>query len=141
MAKSTFWTDFKAFAVKGNMIDLAVGVIIGGAFGKIITSLVNDVLMPPIGMLLGGIDFKELKWVLTVPENGLLNAAPATINYGMFIQNVFDFLIVALCIFTVIRLLTRLKLKSEEAPAPAAKSDEAALLEEIRDLLREQGKK
>jgi large conductance mechanosensitive channel len=141
--KGTFWADFKTFAGRGNMIDLAVGVIVGGAFGKIITSLVNDILMPPIGMLLGGIDFKELKWVLTVPENGLLHAAPATINYGMFIQNVFDFLIVALCIFTVIRILTRLRLKAEveAAPAPAAKSDEAALLEEIRDLLRERNKK
>ena len=139
MAKGKFWADFKAFAVKGNMIDMAVGVIVGGAFGKIITSLVNDILMPPIGLLLGGVDFKELKWVLNAPHNGLLGAAPATINYGMFIQNVLDFFIVALCIFMVIRVLTKIKLKAEAAPA--AKPADVALLEEIRDLLKTQNKK
>jgi large conductance mechanosensitive channel len=140
MAKSKFWADFKAFAVKGNMIDMAVGVIIGGAFGKIITSLVNDVLMPPLGMLIGGVDFKELKVVLNAPPSGLLSAtAPATINYGMFIQNVLDFLIVALCIFMVVRMLSKLKRKQEAAPA--AKPADVALLEEIRDLLKTQNKK
>jgi large conductance mechanosensitive channel len=140
MAKSTFWADFKSFAIKGNMIDLAVGVIVGGAFGKIVTSLVNDILMPPLGMLLGGVDLKALKVVLNAPKEGLLSAAaPATINYGMFIQNVFDFLIVALCIFLVVRTLVRLKLK--DAPAPAAKPADVALLEEIRDLLKAQNKK
>ncbi len=139
MAKGKFWADFKAFAVKGNMIDMAVGVIIGGAFGKIITSLVNDILMPPLGMLIGGIDFKDLKVVLDAPGNGLLGSEPATINYGMFIQNVLDFFIVAMCIFIVIRLLSKLKRKAE-APAPAKPAD-VALLEEIRDLLKAQNKK
>jgi len=138
MGKWKFWADFKAFAVKGNMIDMAVGVIVGGAFGKVITSLVNDVLMPPLGMLIGGIDFKELKVVLNAPESGLLGTEPATINYGMFIQNVFDFFVVAMCIFLAIRVLSKLKRKEEAAPA--AKPAEVALLEEIRDLLKKQQK-
>lgn len=138
MAKGKFWAEFRAFAVKGNMIDMAVGVIVGGAFGKIVTSLVNDVLMPPIGMLVGGIDFKELKVVLDAPKNGLLGTEPATINYGMFIQNVFDFFIVAMCIFLMIRILSKLKRKEEAAPA--AKPADVALLEEIRDLLAKQQK-
>ncbi len=138
MAKGKFWADFKAFAIKGNMIDMAVGVIVGGAFGKIITSLVNDILMPPLGMLIGGIDFKELKVVLDAPKNGLLGTAPATINYGMFIQNVLDFFIVAMCIFLVIRLITKHKRQQveAEAAAPAPKPEDVALLEEIRDLLK-----
>ena len=144
MAKGKFWADFKAFAMKGNMLDMAVGVIIGGAFGKIITSLVNDVLMPPLGMLIGGVDFKDLKVVLSIPEKfqvGTLSAEPATINYGMFIQNVLDFFIVAMCIFLVIRLIGRMKRKEEEKPAaPAPKPEDVALLEEIRDLLKEQKK-
>lgn len=119
------------------MIDMAVGVIVGGAFGKIITSLVNDILMPPLGMLIGGMNFSELKWTLTVPEKmqvGTIGAAPATINYGMFIQNVLDFLIIALCIFFVVRLLAKLKKKEEANPAtPAA---DVMLLQEIRDLLK-----
>lgn len=142
MAKGKFWADFKAFAVKGNMIDMAVGVIIGGAFGKIVTSLVNDILMPPLGMLIGGVDFKDLKVVLSIPEElqvGTLSSEPATINYGMFIQNVLDFFIVALCIFLFVRLISKLKKKEEVAPAaPAAKPDDVVLLEEIRDLLKKQ---
>lgn len=134
MAKGKFWADFKAFAVKGNMIDMAVGVVIGGAFGKIITSLVNDILMPPLGMLIGGIDFKALKIVLPAHAVGAADVVPATINYGMFIQNILDFLIIALCIFMVIRLIGKLKRKEEEKPA--AKPADVALLEEIRDLLK-----
>ena len=136
MANGKFWADFKAFAVKGNMIDLAVGVIIGGAFGKIITSLVNDILMPLLGMLIGGVDFKALKVTLPAPIGADVAAgtAPATINYGIFIQNIFDFLIIALCIFLAIRLIGKLK-RNEEAK-PAAKPADVALLEEIRDLLK-----
>jgi len=142
MAKGKFWADFKAFAVKGNMIDMAVGVIIGGAFGKIVSSLVNDILMPPLGMLIGGVDFKDLKVVLSIPEKfqvGTLGAEPATINYGLFLQNVLDFLIVAMAIFLFVRLLSKLKKKEEEKPAaPAPKPDDVILLEEIRDLLKKQ---
>lgn len=144
MAKGKFWADFKAFAMKGNMIDMAVGVIIGGAFGKIVSSLVNDILMPPIGLLIGGVDFKDLKAVLSVPEKfqiGNVPLEPATINYGMFIQNVLDFFIIAMCIFLFIRLLNNLKKKEEEKPAaPAPKADDVVLLEEIRDLLKAQNK-
>ena len=135
MANGKFWADFKAFAVKGNMIDMAVGVIIGGAFGKIITSLVNDILMPPLGMLIGGIDFKELKVPLpaSIGTELAADAVPATINYGLFIQNILDFFIVAMCIFLVVRMIARLKSKQEEV---AAKPADVALLEEIRDLLK-----
>lgn len=142
MAKGKFWSDFKAFAVKGNMIDMAVGVIVGGAFGNIVTSLVNDILMPPLGMLIGGVDFKDLKVVLSLPEQlqvGTLSAAPATINYGIFIQYVLNFFIIAMCIFLVVRLINRMKKKEEEKPAaPAPKPDDVLLLEEIRDLLKKQ---
>lgn len=144
MAKGKFWAEFKAFAVKGNMVDMAVGVIIGGAFGKIVTSLVNDILMPPLGMLIGGVDFKELKFVLSIPERfqvGTLAAEPTTINYGLFIQNILDFFIVALCVFLLVRLIGKLKKKEEEKPAaPAPKPEDVVLLEEIRDLLKKQNK-
>lgn len=144
--KSKFLSDFKAFAMKGNVIDMAVGVIIGAAFGKIVTSLVNDVLMPAIGKLIGGIDFTTLKWVLTdavVDEAGNVTTAEVAMGYGQFIQNIVDFLIIALCIFLFIRLLTKLttRKKAEEPAAPAAppeSSAEAKLLTEIRDLLKEQ---
>jgi len=137
--------EFKEFAVKGNMLDMAVGIIIGGAFGKIITSLVNDVLMPPLGMLLGKVDFTSLKAVLQKGNDAVMDGVaviqPAvsevTINYGMFIQTVIDFLIVAFCIFLVIKGMNSLKRKEEAAPAaPPAPSDEAVLLKEIRDLLK-----
>jgi large conductance mechanosensitive channel len=140
MANGKFWADFKTFAMKGNMLDMAVGVIVGGAFGKIISSLVNDILMPPIGLLIGGVDFKDLKVVLSIPERfqiGNVPLEPATINYGMFIQNVFDFIIVAMCVFLFIRLINSFKRKQEEQPAaPAPKPDDVVLLEEIRDLLK-----
>lgn len=135
-----FLKDFKEFAVKGNVIDMAVGVIIGGAFGKIVTSLVNDIIMPAIGFITGGIDFKDYKFILkdaAVAADGSEIAA-VTINYGMFIQYIVDFLIVAFCIFVVIRALMKFKKKKEEAPALApAPSKEEVLLTEIRDLLKE----
>ena len=155
MAKSTFLQDFKAFAMKGNVVDMAVGVIIGGAFGKIVTSVVNDIIMPPIGLLVGGDNFKDLKLPLqkAVPEK--LNEAgeviekaipEVTLNYGNFLQQTFDFLIIAFSIFVMIKLITKLtekKKKEEEAapapaPAPAPEpSAEEKLLTEIRDLLKE----
>lgn len=176
MAK--FWSDFKAFAMKGNVVDMAIGVVVGGAFGKIVTSLVNDVIMPLVGWLVGGIDLSklhvELKGTLASQvAEGVDKAADIVggesavsegvqaitkevdsvfLNYGNFIQEIVNFLIIALCIFLCIRLVTNMgnKLrKKEEAPAeeapaapaePAApvKSDEAALLEEIRDLLKKE---
>lgn len=150
MAK--FIEDFKAFALKGNVVDMAVGVIIGGAFGKIVTSVVNDIIMPPIGILVGGVDFKDLKLVLkdAVPEvldeagNVTQTAvAEVTLNYGAFIQNVIDFLIIAFAIFLMIKGITRLselrkKKEVEETPAaPPAPSKEEVILTEIRDLLKE----
>ena len=146
MAKSSFLQDFKAFAMKGNVIDMAVGVIIGGAFGKIVTALVNDVIMPAIGLLIGGINFKDLKLTLSpeeLNEAGEVVKAAVTLNYGNFLQQTFDFIIIALSIFTVIRVITKLttKKKAEEpapAPAPAPEpSAEEKLLTEIRDLLKE----
>ncbi|MBO5467813.1 MAG: large-conductance mechanosensitive channel protein MscL [Prevotella sp.] len=144
-----FLTEFKQFAVKGNAIDMAVGVIIGGAFGKIVTSIVNDIIMPPIGWLIGGVDFKDLKVVLkdAVPEqldeagNVVQKAvAEVTLNYGVFIQNVIDFIIIAFCVFMLVKFITNLNKKKEEPaapPAPPAPSAEEKLLTEIRDLLKE----
>lgn len=148
MAKSTFLQDFKAFAMKGNVVDMAVGVIIGGAFGKIVTSVVNDIIMPPIGLLVGGVNFKDLKWVMkeaTTAADGT-EVAAVTLNYGNFLQQTFDFLIIAFSIFVMIKLIAKLteKKKQEEeaapapAPAPAPEpSAEEKLLTEIRDLLKE----
>ncbi|MBP3613824.1 MAG: large-conductance mechanosensitive channel protein MscL [Bacteroidaceae bacterium] len=148
MAKSTFLQDFKAFAMKGNVVDMAVGVIIGGAFGKIVTSVVNDIIMPPIGLLVGGVNFKDLKWVMkeaTTAADGT-EVAAVTLNYGNFLQQTFDFLIIAFSIFVMIKLIAKLtekKKKEEEAapapaPAPAPEpSAEEKLLTEIRDLLKE----
>lgn len=135
-----FLSDFKAFAMKGNVIDMAIGVVIGGAFGKIVTSLVNDIIMPAVSTLTGGIDFKELKYVITeaVPASeGVEEVKEVAITYGVFIQNIVDFLIIALSIFVALRVLMKLK-KKEEAPAPPAPpapSNEEKLLTEIRDLL------
>ena len=138
-----FINEFKEFAVKGNMIDMAVGIIIGGAFGKIVTSLVSDIIMPPIGVLVGGVNFTDLK--VTLKEavmEGATEITPAvTLNYGNFIQVLFDFIIIALAIFFVIRLLAHLRHgQPEEAPAPPAEPEptkEEILLTEIRDLLKE----
>ena len=135
-----FITEFKEFAVKGNVIDMAVGVIIGGSFGKIVTSLVNDVIMPVIGKITGGISFTDLKYELTaaVIENGEEVTPAVSLNYGQFIQNVVDFLIIAFCIFLMIKGIMKLKKKKEEEPAaPPAPSKEEVLLTEIRDLLKE----
>lgn len=138
---SKFLTDFKNFAMKGNVLDMAVGVIIGGAFGKIVTSLVNDVIMPAVGLLVGGINFTELKWVIkeaVLDEAGAVVTPEATLNYGNFIQSTVDFLIIAFCIFLFIRLISKLNRKKEEAPAAPAPepSAEEKLLTEIRDLLK-----
>lgn len=123
--------EFKTFAMKGNMVDMAVGIIIGAAFGKIISSLVGDVIMPPIGMVLGGVDFSNLVVVLQAATE----KAPAVVlSYGRFIQSIVDFLIIALCIFLVVKGINTLK-KEEEA-APAAPSNQEVLLAEIRDLLK-----
>ncbi len=126
--------DFKEFAFKGNVLDMAIGVIIGAAFGKIVTSLVNDLIMPIISILTGGLNFTDLKYVIT-PKHG--DIAENAIAYGSFIQNVVDFLIIAFCIFMFVRLIEKFKkkeeVKVEEAPA---KSDDVVLLEEIRDLLK-----
>ena len=137
-----FLKDFKAFAMKGNVIDMAVGVIIGGAFGKIVTSLVNDIIMPPIGILVGGVDFTNLKLVIkkAVVEGGAEVAPAVTWNYGAFIQQVVDFTILALCVFMMVKVMNKL-LKKEEAkpapaPAPPAPSKEEVLLTEIRDILK-----
>ena len=154
MGKSTFLQDFKAFAMKGNVVDMAVGVIIGGAFGKIVTSVVNDIIMPPIGLLVGGMDFKDLKYVMqeAVPEKlneagEVIEAAvpEVTLNYGNFLQQTFDFLIIAFSIFLFVSLIKKMseKKKEEEPAAPApppAPSKEEVLLTEIRDLLKEQSK-
>jgi large conductance mechanosensitive channel len=127
--------EFKEFAIKGNVIDLAVGVIIGGAFGKIVTSLVNDMLMPAIGVLLGGVNFTDLKYVIT-PASG--DAAEVAILYGSFMQSVVDFLIIAFSVFMFVKFLSSLKKKEPEAPpAPPVPSQEVVLLEEIRDLLKQ----
>ena len=127
--------DFKKFAMKGNVVDLAVAVVIGAAFGRIVTSFVNDVLMPPIGLLLGGVDFSELKIIL---QKAAGETAAVTLNYGLFIQTVINFLIVAFSIFIVIRLYDKTKKKEEVKPAPvAAIPPQEKLLTEIRDLLKE----
>jgi len=134
--------EFKEFAMRGNVMDMAVGIVIGGAFGKIVTSLVNDVIMPPIGLLLGNVDFGNLFVNLGGGDYATLadaeSAGAPLIKYGTFINTVLDFLIVAFSIFLVIRALNRLKRKQEAAPAPAppAPSTEEKLLGEIRDLLK-----
>ena len=130
--------EFKEFALKGNVLDLAVGVIIGGAFGKIVSSLVNDILMPVFGIILGRVNFADLKYVIT-PASG--DIAEAALRYGAFIQSVIDFLIIAASIFFFIKLISFKKKKATEAAhTPVAISREVVLLEEIRDLLKEKQK-
>lgn len=141
--KSSFLQEFKGFAIKGNAVDMAVGVIIGGAFGKIVSSIVNDLIMPPIGWLIGGIDFKDLKYKL--PFNPLSEQTePVCIAYGNFLQTCIDFLIIALCVFLLVRLLTKLSRKKssveENTPAPEKPSEEVTLLREIRDALQNKTK-
>lgn len=135
----SFITEFKEFAMRGNVIDLAVGVVIGGAFGKIITSLVNDVVMPVIGKILGGVNFTDLSVVLTPAQMGADGkevAAAVLLRYGAFIQSMIDFALIALAIFMAIKVINRLQRKREEAPAPAAPAEDIVLLTEIRDALR-----
>ena len=130
-----FIDDFKAFAMKGNRIDMAVGIIIGAAFGKIISSFVADVVMPPLGLLIGGVNFTDLKVVLKSAVDATHPAV--TLNYGNFLQVTFDFLIVALAIFLVLKAILAAKKKEEAAPAaPPAPTKEETLLTEIRDLLK-----
>jgi large conductance mechanosensitive channel len=126
--------EFKEFAVKGNVVDMAVGIIIGVAFGKIVSSFVSDVVMPPLGMLIGGVDFTDLAVTLKAAEEG---AEAVTLKYGAFIQTIFDFIIVAFAIFIAVEVINRLKRKEEIAPtAPPPPSNEEKLLTEIRDLLK-----
>lgn len=130
--------EFKSFAMRGNVMDMAIGIIIGGAFGKIVSSFVTDVLMPPIGMLLGGVNFADLKLTLKgAVTQGEEVVGAVTVNYGAFINTVIDFVIIAFAIFMAIKALNSLKKKEEEAPpAPPAPSNEEKLLAEIRDLLK-----
>lgn len=125
--------DFKEFAFKGNVLDMAIGVIIGTAFGKIVTSLVKDMIMPIISILTGGINFTNLKFIIT-PKHG--DVAENAIAYGTFIQNVVDFLIIAFCIFLFVRLIEKFKKKEEVKIEAPKKADDIVLLEEIRDLLK-----
>lgn len=127
--------EFREFAVKGNVVDMAVGIIIGAAFGKIVTSLVNDIVTLPLGYLIGGVDFTNLALTLPALQEG---KEAVTINYGAFLQTVFDFLIVAFAIFLMIKVINRWKRKEEVAPsAPPPPTREQVLLEEIRDLLKQ----
>lgn len=144
MAKETgFVAEFKQFIARGNVMDMAVGVIIGGAFGKISTSLVNDIIMPAVSMLTGGVDFSQWKLILkeAVVENGEEISAAVSINYGSFLSTILDFLIIAFAVFCLIKAINRMHRKKEETPAPPpappAPSKEEALLTEIRDLLKE----
>lgn len=127
--------EFKTFAMRGNVLDMAVGVIIGAAFGKIVTSMVSDVLMPPIGLLTGGMDFSRLSITLRAASAG---TDAVTLRYGVFINSIIDFVIVAFCIFLLIKVVNAAKRHAEEAPAaPKAPSQEVVLLSEIRDLLKQ----
>ena len=135
--------EFKEFAMRGNVVDLAVGIIIGGAFGKIVSSVVADVIMPPIGLLLGGVKFTDLKIFLTDPvvnAAGVITKQAVSINYGNFIQSLVDFLIIAFAIFMMIKGMNRMKKKEVdapvEAPAPPEPTKEELLLAEIRDILK-----
>lgn len=132
--------EFKDFAMRGNVVDLAVAVVIGGAFGKIVTSFVGDVIMPPIGLALGGVDFTQLQLTLkdaVVNAEGVEEVAAVAIRYGAFIQTIVDFLIVAWAIFMVVRAMNSMKKKEEAAPAPPPQpSEEVLLLREIRDNLK-----
>ena len=129
-------SEFKEFAMRGNVVDLAVGVVIGGAFGKIVSSLVDQIIMPPIGMLTGGIDFSQLKWVLKPADNSdpAHKVAEVAIGYGAFINTVIQFLIIAFVIFLVVRAYNRMRKPAEAAPA--APPEDVLLLREIRDALK-----
>ncbi len=134
--------EFKAFAMRGNVVDMAVGIIIGGAFGKIVSSFVADVIMPPLGLLIGGVDFTDLKLTMKeaiIDATGAVTAPAVSINYGAFIQTTIDFIIIAFAIFMVIKAMNSMKKKEDTAPAPPpppGPTKEEALLTEIRDLLK-----
>ena len=131
-----FMKEFKQFAMRGNVVDMAVGVIIGAAFGKIVSSIVKDIIMPPIGFLIGGVDFSDLNISFKALKEG---ADPVTINYGIFLQTVIDFLIIAFVIFLLIKVINKFKRKEEAKPAPAPEptpTKEEVLLTEIRDILK-----
>ena len=133
-----FFKEFKEFAVKGNVMDMAIGVVIGGAFGKIVTSLVSDIIMPLIGAATGGLNFTEWKWIIR-EANEELGVTELSMTWGNFIQVIFDFIIIAFCIFLVVKGMNKLKKKEEPAPEPAAPaepSEDIKLLTEIRDLLK-----
>ncbi|HAB25033.1 MAG: large-conductance mechanosensitive channel protein MscL [Mixta calida] len=134
----SFFKEFRDFAMRGNVVDLAVGVIIGAAFGKIVSSLVANIIMPPLGLLIGGVDFKQFKWVLKPAEGA---TPPVIMEYGVFIQSVFDFIIVAFAIFIAIKLMNKLHKKKEVEKPVAKPSNEEVLLSEIRDLLKQQNGK
>lgn len=136
-----FIKDFKEFAVKGNAIDMAVGVIIGGAFGNIVNSIVNDLIMPPIGWIIGGVNFTDLKIVLPKVETLGVEMQPATINYGNFIQMMINFIIIALCIFLMVKGINKISNKKREElqpQEPEKPSTEEVLLTEIRDILKKE---
>lgn len=137
----SFLKEFKTFAMRGNMVDMAVGIIVGGAFGKIVSSLVSDIIMPPIGLLIGGVNFENLKLVLkqahTDTSTGQVTEA-VSINYGNFIDTALDFIIIAFSIFLIVKLINSIKRKEISQPAPTpAPTKEEQLLTEIRDLLKE----
>ncbi|WP_461533568.1 large-conductance mechanosensitive channel protein MscL [Sinomicrobium sp.] len=135
-----FFKDFKSFLLKGDIVNLSTAVIVAGAFGKIVSSFTNDILMPPIGMVLGNVNFSELKWIL---QEAVINAAgevtteAVTINYGSFIQFIIDFVIIGFCIFVILKAYEKTQKKEEEAPAAPAGPTQEELLAEIRDLLKE----
>ncbi|HEY8944529.1 MAG TPA: large-conductance mechanosensitive channel protein MscL [Polyangiaceae bacterium] len=127
--------EFREFAVKGNVVDMAVGVIIGAAFGKIVSSLVGDVIMPPLGLLIGGIDFSHFQMVL---REGVDKTPPVTLKYGVFLQAIFDFLIIAMAVFGLIKVVNRLRRQQDAKPAPPPEPPkQELLLAEIRDLLKD----
>lgn len=137
-----FLGEFKTFIMRGNVLDMAVGVIVGGAFGKIVSSLVNDIIMPVISVCTGGLSFKDMKYIITPAQAAVEGVSPevaeVAVNYGMFIQNIVDFLIIALSIFVALRVVMKFKKQEEEAPAaPPEPTKEEVLLTEIRDLLKE----
>lgn len=138
---SKFINEFKEFAVKGNAVDMAVGVIIGGAFGKIVSSIVDDIIMPPIGWIIGGVNFSDLKFTLPSVDMGVETLQPATINYGNFLQTALDFIIIAFCVFLLVKGINKLARKNkqedkQETPSAPEPTNEEKLLSEIRDLLK-----
>lgn len=134
----SLFKEFREFAMRGNVVDLAVGVIIGAAFGKIVSSLVSDIIMPPLGLLIGGVDFKQFTLVL---REAVGDAPVVVMHYGMFIQNIFDFIIVSFAIFIAIKLMNKMRRNEPKAaPATSKPSTEEKLLTDIRDILKQQNK-